>query len=613
MGNQDLLEEAIAHLEKNRFKVLRAKDGEEACLLFLKEIGEEKLIVKSKSNLSKEIGLTPFLARHGIEVIETDIGDRINQLTGGRSSHYTGPVAHLTRYEIAEVLSRHLKREIPPVPEEEMQAVREDIESYLQRAKVGITGANAIAASEGAILIIHNEGNVTRVRTRSKHLIIASIDKIYPDMNDAILMAKLETFLATGSIFPSFIDIVGGRSKSSDVEKIPFYGMHDPNELVIILLDHGRSWILEKMKDFSDLLYCIGCGNCLLDCPTYNSVGPSFGADGMLGGRGVALSSLMHGMREGVEDGLFLCTTCGLCGEVCPVGIDAGKRLKDLRRLSLGSPEISSELNEVTQLQSTIDRFGTPYGEMERAKFPSLIKKAPVVLYVGCVGLTTEAETTARVVELLQRLGVDFTMIEEVCCEAVKGDTGSSPNLEKIRKNIERMKEAGGREVVFTCPTCLKTFLEYDEKALTGLIFKDVLSYLKEHFNFKASDSDSVTITYHDPCHLGRGLGSFDGARELLKSIGAKFVEMEHHHQESLCCGAGGGVRGFYPKFSRDIARRRVKEAEEVKAGILLTDCLSCKHNLRQGVPLEGKTKVMTTSEYLLERIEAGKVKPSRK
>lgn len=246
MGNQDLLEEAIAHLEKNRFKVLRAKDGEEACLLFLKEIGEEKLIVKSKSNLSKEIGLTPFLARHGVEVIETDIGDRINQLTGGRSSHYTGPVAHLTRYEIAEVLSRHLKREIPPVPEEEMQAVREDIESYIQRAKVGITGANAIAASEGAILIIHNEGNVTRVRTRSKHLIIASIDKIYPDMNDAILMAKLETFLATGSIFPSFIDIVGGRSKSSDVEKIPFYGMHEPNELVIVLLDHGRSRIDRK-------------------------------------------------------------------------------------------------------------------------------------------------------------------------------------------------------------------------------------------------------------------------------------------------------------------------------------------------------------------------------
>jgi Fe-S oxidoreductase len=83
---------------------------------------------------------------------------------------------------------------------------------------------------------------------------------------------------------------------------------------------------------------------------------------------------------------------------------------------------------------------------------------------------------------------------------------------------------------------------------------------------------------------------------------------MEHHHQESLCCGAGGGIRGFYPKFSRDIARRRVKEAEEVKADILLTDCLSCKHNLKQGVPFEGKMKVMTTPEYLLEGIEAGTI-----
>ena len=613
LGNPDLLEEAIANLEKNQFKVLRARDAAEACAIFLKEIGEERLVVKSKSNLSKEIGLTPFLAQHRIEVIETDIGDRINQLAGGRPSHYTGPIVHLSRYEVAEILSGHLKKKIPPVPEEEMQAVREDIESYLQRAKVGITGTNAIAAREGAILIIHNEGNVTRVRTRSKHIIIASIDKVYPDMNDAMMMAKLETYLATGSIFPSFIDIIGGRSKSSDVEKIPFYGMHEPNQLVIILLDHGRSRILEGMKDFSDLLYCIGCGNCLLDCPTYNAIGPSFGTDGMLGGRGVALSSLIHGMREGVEDGLFLCTTCGLCGEVCPVGIDAGKRLKDLRRLSLKSPEISSELDEVTQLQSTIDRFGTPYGEMERTPLPSLKKKGPVVLYSGCVGLTTEAESTVRMIELLRRLGVDFTVIDEVCCEAVKGDTGSSPNPERIKQNIERTKEAGGHEVLFLCPTCLKTFLEYDERHPTGLVFEPLLSYLRKHFSFISSEDDPATITYHDPCHLGRGLGSFDGARELLKSMGTKFVEMEHHHRESLCCGAGGGVRGFYPKFSRDIARRRVKEAEEAKADLLLTDCLSCRHNLRQGIPFNEKMRVMTTPEYLLERIEAEKVKSSRK
>jgi len=613
VGNWDLLQKAISTLERNRFKVIQAKDSAEACEILLKEIGEERLVVKSKSNISKEIGLTPFLIQHGIEVVETDIGDRITQIAGHRASHYTGPACHLSRYDIAQILSKHLRREVPPVPEDEMLAVREDIESYLQKAKVGITGANAITAQEGAILILHNEGNVTRVRTRSKHLIITSIDKVYPCLEDTLSMLRLETYLATGTLFPAFIDIVAGRSKSSDIEKQLFYGVHEPESVVVVLLDNERKRILEELKDFSDLLSCIGCGNCLLDCPTYNAIGPSFGTDGMLGGRGVALSCLQKGLREGIEDGLFLCTTCGLCGEVCPVGIDAGKRLKDLRRASLESPEISSQLDEVTQLQNTIDRYGTPYGEMARTKFSSPQKSSPVILYIGCVGMSTESETAGHVIELLNRLGIDFTLIDEVCCEAVKGETGSTPNPERIRQNIEKMKEAGGQEVLFLCPTCLKTFLEYDEKYRTGLVFETLLSYLTRNFSFASTEVDPLKITYHDPCHLGRGLGSFDGARELLKDLGSKWVEMEHHHQESLCCGAGGGIRGFYPKFSRDIAKRRVKEAEDIKADILLTDCLSCKHNLKQGVPWEGKIKVMATPEYLLEAFEAGRIQFSRK
>jgi L-lactate dehydrogenase complex protein LldG len=613
LGNWDLLQKAISRLEGNQFKVIEAKDSKEACEVLLKEIGEERLVVKSKSNISKEIGLTPFLIQNGIEVIETDIGDRIIQIAGHRASHYTGPACHLSRYDYAQILSKHLKREIPPIPEDEMQAVREEIESYLLKSKVGITGANAIAAEEGGVLIIHNEGNVTRVRMREKHLIITSIDKVYPRLEDAIVMARLETYLATGALFPSFIDIVAGRSKSADIEKQLFYGVHKPEKLIIVLLDNGRREILEERKDFSDLLNCIGCGNCLLDCPIYNSVGSFFGTDGMLGGRGVALASLQRGIREGIEDGLFLCTACGLCGEVCPVGIDAGKRLKDLRRSSLEDPEIYAQLDEVTQFQNMIDQYGTPYGEMARAEFSSLKKHSPVVLYIGCVGMSIETETTSHAIELLHRLGIDFTLIEEVCCEAVKGETGSSPNPERIRMNIEKVKEIGGREVIFLCPTCLKTFLEYDKEHPTGLLFKTFLSFLCENFSFTSSENDPTMVTYHDPCHLGRGLDSFDGARELLRALGSKWVEMEHHHRESLCCGAGGGVRGFYPKFSRDIARRRVREAEEVKADILLTDCLSCKHNLKQGVPWDGKLKVMITPEYLLEKIKSGEIQFSLK
>ena len=383
--------------------------------------------------------------------------------------------------------------------------------------------------------------------------------------------------------------------------------MHEPTELAIILLDNGRSEIFEEKKDFSDLLNCIGCGNCLLDCPAYNAVGPSFGGDGMLGGRGVSLVALQKGMKEGVEDGLFLCTTCGLCREVCPVGIDAGKRIKDLRRRSLKDPEVSAQLDEIAVLQQTMDQYGTPYGTMARADFSFSKKQSPIVLYIGCVGMSTETETASHAIRLLQRLRIDFTLIDEVCCEAVKDETGSWPNPVRIKQNIERIKEAGGKEVLFLCPTCLKTFLEYDGKEQTGLVFETIVSYLSKHFSFTPLQSpDSEIVTYHDPCHLGRGLGSYDETRGLLKILGSKFAEMEHHHRESLCCGAGGGVRAFYPKFSRDIARRRVKEAEEVKADILLTDCLSCKHNLKQGIPFEDKMRVMTTPEYLLEKIEAG-------
>ncbi len=91
VGNWDLFEDAISRLEKNRFKVLQAKDGQEACEIILREIGDERLVVKSKSNISKEIGLTHFLNGHGIEVIETDIGDRIIQIAGHRASHATAP------------------------------------------------------------------------------------------------------------------------------------------------------------------------------------------------------------------------------------------------------------------------------------------------------------------------------------------------------------------------------------------------------------------------------------------------------------------------------------------------------------------------------------------
>src|SRR3989337_765656 len=162
VGTPDLLGQAIANLEKNAFRVLRAATIEEAQDLIVREIGEEKLVVKAKSNLTREVGLEEVLAQRGVEVIDTDIGDRIIQLAGDHPSHPTGPASHLDRYDIARILSRHLGREVEASPQELTSLLRQEVSGYIQRARIGITGANAICAEEGAVVLLHNEGNIHR-------------------------------------------------------------------------------------------------------------------------------------------------------------------------------------------------------------------------------------------------------------------------------------------------------------------------------------------------------------------------------------------------------------------------------------------------------------------
>ncbi len=109
-------------------------------------------------------------------------------------------------------------------------------------------------------------------------------------MEDAINMLKVICFNATGSLIPSFVEIISGVSKTADVEKKFFKGVHSPEEIVLILLDNKRTEIIEK--GFKELLYCIDCGNCLLHCPMYNTVGNYFAEEKYLGGKGLAYQSL---------------------------------------------------------------------------------------------------------------------------------------------------------------------------------------------------------------------------------------------------------------------------------------------------------------------------------
>lgn len=332
VGNEELLKKAVQKLEYNGIRVLQVTDAHEAIELILNEVGDEKLVVKSKSNVTKEIGLTKELESKGVDIIETDIGDRILQILKCKPSHPTGPVSHISAKNIAERLSGFYGRHVSEYPYDIVIILKNEIISFIEKARIGITGANAVTAEEGSIVLAHNEGNIFEVMRRRKHIIVTAIDKIYPTVEDAINMLKITCFNATGSIIPSFIEIISGHSKTADVEKKFFKGVHSPEEIVIILIDNKRREIINK--GYREILFCIDCGNCLLHCPMYSTVGNYFASGKNLGGKGLIYSFLTG---QDLDKKLELCLTCGHCKENCPVGIDVPSIVKDLRSENLPS------------------------------------------------------------------------------------------------------------------------------------------------------------------------------------------------------------------------------------------------------------------------------------
>jgi L-lactate dehydrogenase complex protein LldG len=326
VGNEELLRKAVLKAEENGIRVFVTKNSNDAIQLILKEIGSERLIVKSKSNVTKEIKLTEELESRGVEVIETDIGDRILQVLKERPSHPTGPISHLSAKKISEGLSKIYGVQIKDNPEDIVRFVRKEIRDYIEKAHVGITGANAITAEEGSIVLAHNEGNISEVIRKEKHIVVTAIDKVYPAIEDAINMLKVITYNATGSLIPSFIEIISGVSKTADVEKKFIKGIHSPGDVVLILLDNKRTEIIEK--GFKELFLCIDCGNCLLHCPMYNTIGNYFAEEKYLGGKGLANKSLT---KEEVNKKLEFCLTCGKCMENCPLSIDIPSVIRSIR------------------------------------------------------------------------------------------------------------------------------------------------------------------------------------------------------------------------------------------------------------------------------------------
>ena len=313
--------EDMAH--KNGCKVFYAKSPEEAKAYVLEVASKHnaKTIVKSKSMVTEEIELVPFLAKHGIDAVETDLGEYIVQLANEKPSHITTPAIHKSRGEIAELFHDKLGTELNSDPKFLTGEARKVLREKFLNAQVGISGANFLIAETGDVVIVENEGNA-RLSTSSveAHVVVTGIEKVISKFSDLKIFLRLLGRSSTGQKLTSYVSIIR-KPKTSDEKD-------GPEEVHIVLLDNGRSGLLGT--EYQDVLHCIRCGACLNVCPVYRNIGGHAYGSVYPGPIGSLVTPLFYG-KENARDLPFASSLCGNCTEVCPVGIEIHHHLLSLR------------------------------------------------------------------------------------------------------------------------------------------------------------------------------------------------------------------------------------------------------------------------------------------
>ncbi len=609
VGNEGLIAEAMANLRANGFRVLLVKSAEAAVKVIADEVKGNALVVKSKSNVTKELHLADHLAAQGVEVVETDLGDRIVQLARCQAAHPTGPACHLTRGQIAKLFTSHFGKEVSEDPSELTSIMRDEIADYIARAKVGITGANAIAAREGAVVIVHNEGNAAKcAMVPGKHIIVTTPEKIVPDLDEAINVTKLQTYLSTGKIISSYINIITGQSYTADIEKKVYKGMHGPKEVVVVLVDDGRIGAEDR-----EAMYCIGCGMCLLRCPVYNVVGPVFGSDGHMGGIGVYLAGSTGKLDEASDAGSYLCTSCGACKEVCPSGIDTKKGIMNVRKS--GYADKKGILQEHSAVLSSVRNYDNPW-LVPRAKKGAWAKglglkdEGEVLYFVGCSTSLLFPDTAKAAVALIRSTGAEPAVLgkSERCCGSTVHKLGDvSLAREKVEGCFADFEKAGARVVVTSCPGCASALNRHNDLVeRSGIKVQHISQFLSEKLDLSSLKGAGTggPFTFHDPCDLGRELGVYEEPRRLLAAVGGKTVEMERCRAESACCGSGSGVRSAFPELASSIASERVAMAKAAGARTIVTSCPWCVQSLRECQTKDGAIDVVDLVDLLARSVE---------
>lgn len=331
----DYLEQFVAAVRARGGTVhWAATAAEAASMVTAIALGERaRLVVKSKSMVTEEIGLNAALEAAGVTAIETDLGEFVIQLAGQHPSHIVAPIMHMSKEQVGALFVERLgatPEEVVDVAAMTAFARRVLRERFLEAA-VGASGVNFGVASTGTLCLVTNEGNGRLCTSLPRvHVAVMGIERLVPTLDDLGVMLDVLARSATGQALTVYTNLVTGPRREGDAD--------GPEALHVVLVDNGRSRVLGS--ELAEILYCIRCGACLGACPVYDTVGGHAYGSVYPGPVGAVATPALDGLGPWSELP-HASSLCGACREACPVRLDIPRLLLLLRRQTVeacGSP-----------------------------------------------------------------------------------------------------------------------------------------------------------------------------------------------------------------------------------------------------------------------------------
>jgi L-lactate dehydrogenase complex protein LldF len=603
------------------------------------------MVVKSKSNAAKEIGIVEALERRGARVVETDLGDRINQLNGTYGGHIIAPAVQIPKARVRELFSALAHQVLPEDPAEIVKVARADLRAAFAGAGYGLSGCNALAAETGTVCVVENEGNIRMLSSLpAVHVAVVPITKIVRTLEDALVVLQGASVFGVAQRLGTYASCLAGPA--------PAHGF-GPREVHVVLLDNGRR--RAAAEGFGEAFACINCGSCLDHCPVYAVIGDKYGVGTHIGGIGILQASFTSGLGLTSEQGLSLCLNCRACVDPCPARIDtpgmharlrdearAARRLPPAARAMLALTARVPVMRAAARILHAAERAGLrrlgerclPAGLRALAPLlppmPSPREMAPppevlepvgphthtVAFLTGCVMSTWLAPVNWATLRVLARSGCRIRAPRaQGCCGALHHHMGEGAAARAMaRRLIDAFAGLEDCEAIVTnsagCGAAMKEYgdLLADDPAYAGRArafaarVRDAAEFLAAHGAAPAVARIEARAVYFDPCHLGIAQGVTREPRRLLRRVpGLQLVEAR---RREACCGSAGIYNLVHPDVSARLADLLVEDLCAEAPDLIVTANPGCLLQVRWGLARRGRDRARIRAVHVMEVLD---------